>query len=92
MNTVLAVLSILVGLLATLVMMTLVMAGGANAKPNDVRILKVTLVSVLVIGIASAVAATVLVVRGKNGPAALVGLVPVVVNIALVIIAVVTEF
>lgn len=92
MNTVLAILSILAGLLATLVMMTFVMAGGANAKPNDARILKITLISVLIIGVVSTIAAIVLIVRGKSGPAALVGLVPVVVNITLVIIAFVTEF
>ena len=40
MTTALAVLSILAGLLATLIMLVLIMAGGANAKPDDARILE----------------------------------------------------
>lgn len=92
MNTLLAILSIVAGLLATLTMLVMIMAGGANAKPNDIRILKIAMVSVIVVGLGATIAAVTLIVRGKSGLAALVGLIPVVFDVALVVVALVTEF
>lgn len=92
MSTVLAVLSILTGLVATLIMLVLIMAGGTNAKPDAVRILKVALLSVLLIGLVCAITAGILIFRGRTGVAAIIGLIPVVFNLTLFIVAWVTEF
>jgi len=92
MTTALAVLSILAGLLATLIMLVLIMAGGANAKPDDARILKIALLSVLLVGLVGALVAGVLIFRGRSGLAAIIGLIPVGFDLALFIVALVTKF
>ena len=92
MTTALAVLSILAGLLATLIMLVLIMAGGANAKPDDARILKIALLSVLLVGLVGALVAGVLIFRGRIGLAAIIGLIPVGFDLALFIVALVTKF
>jgi len=92
MASVVAVLSTIVGVGATLCMLVMLMAGGANAKPAAITQLKWLMVSVAVVGLASVIAAVWAFVHHRHWLSAGLGIAPLVYAIVLVIVLVQLEW
>ena len=92
MSTAAAILSMVIGLGASATLLVLLMAGGANASPAHVRILKWLMLSVGVIQLSCLAGGIWLLATGRPWPAAGVAAFPIVYAIGVVVVMVVTEF
>lgn len=89
---VLAIIASLIGMLASLCMLVLMMAGLANANEAHVRQGKWMMWGIVAVQLLSLIAAVWLTVQRKHVAASAVGFVPVVVAITLVVILVKIEW
>lgn len=91
MASVLAVASSLVGALATLMMLTLLLASTPNSSPQQMSHITWLMLAVGLVGLASLAAAVVALVAGRKWLAAGVGIAPAAFSIVLIIGLLVAE-
>ncbi|MFO0873387.1 MAG: hypothetical protein U0575_05390 [Phycisphaerales bacterium] len=92
MRIVLALLCMLAGGGASLVMLVLLMASGANSSPERLREIWILFWSVIAVGLLGLVGALWALAKARHGVAAIAGLVPAAYCMALVVWMVVTEW
>lgn len=92
MASVLAVLSTIAGCLATLTMLVMLMAGGANASPAHITQIKWMMLGISAVGVAGLVGGIWAVVAGRPWLGAGLGGLPVVVVVVLVVVLVKLEW
>lgn len=80
---ILAIFSIAVGLIASLFMEVMLMAGGANAKPRQIRELKLMMLGIALGALISALSAIWAMARDRLDLAIWLGLLPLIVSVAL---------
>ena len=85
LSTILAVIASIGGLLATLLLATLILAGAANSSPRDEAILKISLITTLAVGAACLIAAIVAMVMGKGWLAVIIGAAPVLTSVLIAV-------
>ena len=72
----LASLAIAVGVLGTLMVLVFAMASGANSTPEQIRLIKLVMLTSGIVGVGCVVGGIVLIVKGFPGWASLVGALP----------------
>lgn len=92
MLAILAVLSTLVGIGASLLMLVLLMAGGANSSEQQIRQIWIFIWTVLGVAFLGVVGATWCFVKARYGLAATFGIAPAVLCLSLLIWMLVTEW
>lgn len=92
MAVVAAVMSIGIGLLATLTMLVMLIAGGANSTPAEITQIKWMMIGVALVGLVGLVGGIWGIVAGRPWLGAGFGIAPLVASIALVVVLVKLEW
>ncbi len=88
----LAIVATLVGMLSSLCMLVMLMAGLANAKPSHIQQGKWMMWGIVLVQVAAAILAVWLMVHRRHWSACIAGIVPLVVVVLLVVILVKIEW
>jgi hypothetical protein len=89
---VIAILATLAGGGMSLITLVMLMAGGANSSPKQVRELKIMMLCVLLLAMGSLVGAIWTFIKERYGLSALIGVAPAIACIALIAWMVITEY
>ncbi len=89
---VLAVLGIVAGAAASLVMIVMLLAGGANAKPETITQIKWLMAATALVGLLAVIGAIWTFTQGKHGLSGALGVAPLVYVIVLTIVLVKLEW